>query len=346
MGFIGTMNHLYKTDSNNSVGGILPITGSNRDAMLEVLSEKTVVQVQPDIAIEPLRESGSSDFLNEPKQPVVLDEKTVILNAEPKSRDSGNRLEAATEVSELNKPDEYSEYSHSATPRRVVNENMLVSCSMPLIHHAMSLASMAEPTDIHVVRSKLISDMGRFQNKAEQCISDQRHIVAARYLLCSFVDEVIATTPWGVSHRWGAESLLSYFHNETYGGDGFFTLLERAMQQPQQYLDLLELMYICLSLGFSGRYRVDKNGTTKLESIRESMMTTITNNQAPDNRGMVVGEIHPQVVNKKRVRWLAPVVIASLLLVNTAGYLIFSNQIEARMDAASEYIISGIATSS
>lgn len=345
MGFTGTMNSLYKTGSNNSVEGIMPITGHNRDAMLEVLSEKTVVQVQPDVAIEPLRSGGPSDFLNQSNQRAVVEEHTVVLDAERHSRDSAYMPEPATQISEPNKLDENPESSHSAMHRRVVNENMLVSCAMPLIHHAMNLASMVEPADISSIRSGLISDIGRFQNKAEQCTSDQRHIVAARYLLCSFVDEVIATTPWGVSHRWGAESLLSYYHNETYGGDGFFTLLERAMHQPQQYLDLLELMYVCLSLGFSGRYRVDKNGTTKLESIRESMMTTIANHQAPDNRGMVVGEIHRQPVNKKRAAWLAPVIIATLLIANAAGYLIFSNQIEARMDTASEYILSGIANS-
>lgn len=350
VGLIGIMDSLYKAEIDHSVAEITPITGSDRDARLEVLSEKTVVQIQPDMAIEPLRDVGSAGIMEEHNTYEGLDEQTVVLNAKPQNNDWGYKAEAVSPPDQLNEyspgsqpASSHAEGTHETANRRVVNENLLVSCAMPLIHHAMSLANSAEPADINAVRSRLISDMGRFQNKAEQCIRDQRHIVAARYLLCSFVDEVIATTPWGVSHRWGAESLLSYFHNETYGGDGFFTLLERAMQQPQQYLDLLELMYVCLSLGFAGRYRVDKNGTTQLESIRESMMTTIANNQAPDKRGLVVGEIHHQVEKKKRAKWLAPVVVAMLLLANTAGYLIFSNQIEARMDTASEYVLSGIA---
>lgn len=339
------MDSLYKAENNNSIAGIRPITGTNRDAMLEVLSEKTIVQVQPEEVVVPEKSFGSTDIFEEPNQGVVLDEKTIVLDSPPNRRKSGYKHETETSVCGLDNSGKCSEHSHLATQKRVTNENMLVSCAMPLIHHAMTLASMDEFADTNTVRSHLISDMRRFQNKAEQCISDHRHIVAARYILCSFVDETIATTPWGVSHRWGAESLLSYFHNETYGGDGFFTLLERAMQQPQQYLDLLELMYVCLSLGFSGRYRVDQNGTTKLESIRETMMTTIANNQKPDNRGMVVGEIHRLTEKKKRVRWLLPIIIATLLIGNTVGYLTFSNQIEARMDTASEYALSSMGLS-
>lgn len=344
------MDSSYKTEIDHSVAEILPIMGSDSDAKLEVLSEKTVVQVQADMAAEPHKEIGLTGLPSERNLNAALDdnlaadEKTLVLSAQHQHAHSGFNSQPVPEPAPP-KPDEFSSNAHTAMHRQVVNENLLVSCAMPLIHHAMSLASMPEPTDIHAVRSRLISDMRRFQNKSEQCIRDHRHIVAARYLLCSFVDEVIATTPWGVSHRWGAESLLSYFHNETYGGDGFFTLLERAIQKPQQYLDLLELMYVCLSLGFSGRYRVDLNGTTKLENIRESMMTTIVNHQAPDNRGLVVGEIHSHIEKKTPAKWFAPAAIAALLIANIVGYSVFSNQIETRMDTASAYILSSIAAS-
>ena len=104
-------------------------------------------------------------------------------------------------------------------------------------------------------------------------------------------------------------------------------------------------MYVCISLGFAGRYRVDKNGATKLEGIRESMMATITKYQAPDNRSLVIGEINSRAEKKKRAMWFAPVVVAVLILSNVAGYLLFSNQIEARMDTTSDYVLSHIGVS-
>jgi len=223
---------------------------------------------------------------------------------------------------------------------RVNSENGLINSAMPLIHYAMSLLTINDSVDIEVIRARLISDIGRFENKAVQCFSDQSQVAAARYLLCSFIDEIVSTSPWGQSHRWGQESLLSYFHNETYGGEGFFKLLDRAQQLPVKYLDLLELMYVCLSLGFAGRYRVDSAGTTKLEGIRESMMTTIAQYKAPDNRSLVVGETNKPDMNSKNVRmkflqWLAPVSVVILIVVNTVSYMLASHEIDSQMDMAS-----------
>ncbi len=339
------MDSLYKTKRLDHVEGVLPIAGKNSGEKLEVWSEKTIVQAQPDESMSVQAYDRPTNVLDESIQGAALNDKTIVWADQSKHQENRYTSDATTQVSELNDPEVYSERSHITMNRRVVNENMLVSCAMPLIHHAMSLASMVEPADIHSIRSRLISDIGRFQNKAEQCISDQHHIVAACYLLCSFIDETIATTSWGASQRWGGESLLSHFHHETYGGDGFFRLLERAKRQPQQYLDLLELMYVCISLGFAGRYSVDKNGATKLESIRESMMETITKHQVPDNRSLVVGEINDRVDKKQRGMWLAPVVITTMILSNIAGYLIFSHHIEARMDTTSDYVLSSMGIS-
>ena len=269
-------------------------------AILEILSEKTVVQ---------------SDYNYE-----SLDEKTCVVL----STGMGVGVDAGAE----------------AFNTRVNSENGLISSAMPLIHYAMSLLSINDAVDIDMIRTRLISDIGRFENKAEQCFSDHSQIVAARYLLCSFIDEIVSTSPWGQSHRWSGESLLSYFHNETYGGEGFFKLLERAQKQPANYLDLLELMYVCLSLGFAGRYRLDSEGTTKLEGVRESMMTTIAQYRAPDNRSLVVGETKPRDINLKNTRikllqWLAPAAVIVLIVVNSVSYMLASHEIDSQMDMAS-----------
>ncbi|WP_250654799.1 type IVB secretion system protein IcmH/DotU [Alkalimarinus coralli] len=356
---------------------ISPIAGRDSGATLEILSEKTIVDVdydsrnQPQDALAPSQIMPLSDGspLSD-DSPLLPDEKTIVISGVRNSDFGHSQQEGETLVSGLShdacepfqasakhmsrgeaQPENYARAEsgsngnlqhHSDIQRRIVNENLLVSSAMPLIHDAMGLCSLDDSADMHDVRARLISAIGRFQNQAEQCVSDQRHVIAARYLLCSFIDEIVATTPWGLSHRWGAESLLSYFHNETYGGDGFFTLLERAKQQPQQYLDLLELMYVCLSLGFSGRYRVDRDGKTKLEAMREEMMTIISKYQAPENRGLVVGEVTVQKPQKKALWWLVLVTTLTVLVGNSVGYLMFSNQIDVRMDSVSDYVLSSI----
>ncbi len=281
------------------MGSIRPLIFDEDMSSLEILSEKTVVQT------------------NDSYEP--LDEKTcVVLTGD-------------------NKEDIYSQTSTHELNKRVSSENGLISSAMPLIHYAMGLLTINDSVDISVIRTRLISDIGRFENKAEQCFSDHSQVTAARYLLCSFIDEIVSTSPWGKSHRWSQESLLSYFHNETYGGEGFFKLLERAQQKPASYLDLLELMYVCLSLGFAGRYRIDSDGATKLEGVRESMMSTITQCRAPENQSLVVGETKMPVFKEKSVKvkylqWLVLTVVILLMLVSSVSYMLASYEIDNQMD--------------
>ena len=89
------------------------------------------------------------------------------------------------------------------------------------------------------------------------------------------MDEFVMGTPWGAGSIWNKQSLLSMFHKETHGGDRFFQMLKKLMQNPSRNIDLLELLYVCLALGFQGRYRVSRDGMNELAEIRESLYDTI-----------------------------------------------------------------------
>jgi len=45
--------------------------------------------------------------------------------------------------------------------------------------------------------------------------------------------------------------------------------------EPQRYLALLELLYVCLALGFEGKYRLDDRGAARLQEIREGLYRRI-----------------------------------------------------------------------
>ena len=90
-------------------------------------------------------------------------------------------------------------------------------------------------------------------------------MIAARYALCTLLDETAASTPWGGQGSWAKHSLLVLFHNEAWGGEKFFQLLSKLAENPAGNRDLLELMYACIALGFEGRYRVVQNGQAQLD---------------------------------------------------------------------------------
>lgn len=119
------------------------------------------------------------------------------------------------------------------------------------------------------LRRRLEAEINGFESMALAGEIDHSHVLAAKYVLCTALDESVSTAPLGVEGEWSRQALLSTFHNETWGGEKFFQITERCMQQPARNLYLLELIYLLLSLGFEGRYKLQTRGSIELELLRE-----------------------------------------------------------------------------
>ena len=152
--------------------------------------------------------------------------------------------------------------------------NPLVAAANPLLNLLPQIRSTVHHPNPAWLREHLAAEISRFEARAQQAGVAPEAIIGARYCLCTALDEAAALTPWG-GGVWSSHSLLVLFHNETWGGEKFFQVLERLSAQPRQHLELLELLYFCLALGFEGRYRVLDNGRSQLEALRQQLAQTI-----------------------------------------------------------------------
>ena len=89
------------------------------------------------------------------------------------------------------------------------------------------------------------------------------------------IDDLVLSTPWGAASSWSQQSLTSIFQNEVTGGDRFFEILEQMQQDLGHNGEVVELMYLCTSLGFEGRYRVMPRGTAALAELRDGVYRLI-----------------------------------------------------------------------
>jgi type VI secretion system protein ImpK len=149
--------------------------------------------------------------------------------------------------------------------RLVAGINPLLGAAATLLALAEQLRHTASHDDPPLLRRQLLQQVADFEAAAAAAGVPRPKVTAARYLLCTFLDEVIGTTPWGAANR--APTLLQEFHDETSGADKAFQLLERLGQEPADNTELLELFYVCLRLGFEGRYRGARDGAAQLEAI-------------------------------------------------------------------------------
>ncbi|MDH6168258.1 type IV/VI secretion system ImpK/VasF family protein [Variovorax boronicumulans] len=128
---------------------------------------------------------------------------------------------------------------------------------------------------------QLVSEIISFQSICQDAGLRYEHIVIASYALCTALDEFASdalrdpidkTSPPSkaepVASGWMAHSLAVRFHGDAKGGENIFLLIGRAIIEPDKHIDLLELFFVILRLGFEGVYRHASNGRREMDRIQ------------------------------------------------------------------------------
>ncbi|MEX5547702.1 type IVB secretion system protein IcmH/DotU [Pseudomonas pergaminensis] len=246
------------------------------------------------------------------------DEKTVLLDREGLGPAHGavTDFPSPPRFEQLEDRMIYSAHLQGAQ-RFSVGSNILLAAAWELLLQLVQLKTGPARESLLSLNDQLSSEVNAFEARALHQGAENSQVMSARYVLCTVIDEAVVTTSWGSRSDWSKTSLLSRFHNETFGGEKFFQLLERLSRDPVKHVAMLELMYVCLSLGFEGKYRVMERGRVQLESMQDAVYRQIRH---------VRGERLPvslspasMKVTRSRVRfisftWVALGVLACLLV--------------------------------
>lgn len=201
----------------------------------------------------------------------------------------------------------------------------------PLIASASALLVVFEKTrvtlnhpNVDELYQRLVAEIKLFEARVRERGIKSEIVLTARYVICTALDESVLNTPWGGESKWPQQTLLSSFHGETSGGEKFFLILERLRSSPRESIHLLELIYLCLSLGFEGKYKLAHRGRDALEKIRDDLFAIIR-----ASRGEYERSLSPSWSGMGRVRssltshippWVAVVAILVLLVLIYSGF--------------------------
>jgi type VI secretion system protein ImpK len=227
--------------------------------------------------------------------------------------------------------------TQEATTSVVSGLNPLIAAANPLLDVVAQLRGTAQHPNPTALHDSLARGVREFEAQGRNAGIATEQIIAARYALCTLIDETATSTPWGASGAWAQHGLLALFHGETGGGEKFFQLMAKLAENPHANRDLLELMYVCLQLGFEGRYRIADGGQRQLEAVRQRLLSIIRKERgeyerelSPSWRGVPAG-------GQRRLTWLPLWVIgavAALLLVAVyAGFNLSLSRASDRLAA-------------
>ncbi|MBM3546278.1 MAG: cell envelope biogenesis protein OmpA [Alphaproteobacteria bacterium] len=153
--------------------------------------------------------------------------------------------------------------------------NPLCAVAAPLLALAVRLRESPQPANLDQTRDQVIAEVRSFETGALGHGIAPDRIRLARYLVCATVDDLVMSTEWGAQGQWAARGLVSTVEQETWGGERFFSMVEQALSDPVGSVEVLELAYICLAIGFAGRYRVAPRGGAELSTLRDRIYRTI-----------------------------------------------------------------------
>ncbi|MET3494825.1 type VI secretion system protein TssL, long form [Variovorax boronicumulans] len=182
-------------------------------------------------------------------------------------------------------------------------QNPLLAAAQPLLRALADMPATLGSEGVTVLRQLLEREVATFQSLCSSAQIRHEHVVAASYALCTALDEAANSTPWGGGQNgeagiWAGQQLAAKFHGDTKGGDKFFLLVGRLAASPQEHIDLLELMYQILGLGFEGRFSTAANGRRQLETVRHRLFTLLGTARgdvplelSPHWRGVAAGKL-------------------------------------------------------
>jgi type VI secretion system protein ImpK len=211
--------------------------------------------------------------------------------------------------------------------------NPLVALANPLLALVPQVRATSHLADPAGLREAMAQGLREFESQARARNIAPERVLAARYILCTLLDEVAAGMPWGASGQWGRHSLLTMFHNEAGGGEKVFQLMAKLAEAPAANRDLLELIYAVLCLGFEGRYRVAEGGRAQLDAVRERLAQIIRKERG--EHAPALAQNWAGVATKRRGMlgalplWVA---LALVLLLLALAYALLSRQLNQQSD--------------
>lgn len=139
------------------------------------------------------------------------------------------------------------------TLTKIPGENSLLLSVMPILSILVLLRNSAPEDNIQSVNALLIRCINTFEQTSQRKGFSIRDILAVKYCLCTVIDEAILSTSWGQKGSWDEMNLLATFYKESFGGERFYIILNTMLEDPQKNREILEILYILLSLGFKGK---------------------------------------------------------------------------------------------
>lgn len=130
------------------------------------------------------------------------------------------------------------------------------------------------PGDAEQFSAQVCRLLDNFENNARRLNASIEDIYAAKYAFCAAIDETILSSEMPIREVWERSPLQLRLFGEQLAGENFYVELEEVRRRGEASVQALEVFYMCLLIGFQGKYMLD--GKEKLNYLIATLDKEIT----------------------------------------------------------------------
>ncbi len=219
---------------------------------------------------------------------------------------------------------------------RVLRINPLLECCASLFSYAVLFKKNDRGAKVNPkFRRAILAGFDEMERKAFEMKVPMQKVKEAKYALASFIDEAVLTSNWPGRMEWMSKPLQLSFFGEHVGGETFFKHLSALRQAGERFVDVMEVYYVCLQLGFEGMYRL--RGLEQLMALQVDLRSQIESyRKYSDNRLSPNGtpkESMMATVRREVPYWVIGTVTLACVFFTYLGYAVVTEEVAKSNDS-------------
>jgi type VI secretion system protein ImpK len=198
-----------------------------------------------------------------------------------------------------------------------------------LILHLRTQNDFGPPDNL---RRSLTQRFEAMERRAKEFRLEAGDVVDVKFALTAFLDETILNSRWREKEAWRARPLQLDYFKTNLAGQEFFARLDRIWEDRKNQAALLEVYYLCLLLGFEGKFK--QQDKEKLYKLMNEIALELRESRSVAEYRLSPNEPRPEAVRRPRVSGVSSWLIVFLCLcVGCLSYAIMSELCHDKLGA-------------
>ena len=135
-------------------------------------------------------------------------------------------------------------------------ERTLAGAFTPVVSLILQIRASQHLGDPNALRQRVEALLSEATRSARELGVPDADVSEAEFCLVAFIDEAILGSDWPGRDAWSAQPLQLTHYDRYDAGEWFFDRLKALLDAGGTRTAVLEVYYLCLALGFKGRYAI------------------------------------------------------------------------------------------